>query len=64
MKEKFRIVILSLTIAIFITFYVVRLFAFLYNVPATISVKSRAAIEQPHLRAETKRLERYGNKLR
>ena len=60
MKEKFRRLILSATIALFISYYFVRLFIFLYTLPnTTSSIKSRPVIEQAHMRAELKRKQRH-----
>ena len=61
MKEQFRRVILSATLALVIVYYFVRLFSVLYVFPAQTSIKSRPAIEQAHLKAEEKRLQRYEN---
>ena len=59
MKDKFRRIILSATVAIFITYYAVRMFGVLYAfVPNQVSIKSRPAVEQAHLKAEEKRLVR------
>jgi hypothetical protein len=55
MKEQFRRVILSATLALVIVYYFVRLFSVLYVFPAQTSIKSRPAIEQPHLKSELKR---------
>ena len=61
MKEQFRRVILSATLALVIVYYFVRVFSVLYVFPAQMSIKSRPAIEQAHLRAEERRLQRYEN---
>lgn len=57
-KESIYAAILTVVVV----YYCIRLFSFIYLVPQMVNVvdiKSRPAIEQPHIRAELKRKQKH-----
>ncbi len=65
MKQETKEIVYALLVTVVIAYYCIRLFSFLYLVPqsiTTMDIKSRPAIEQPHLKSELKRHVRHESK--
>lgn len=65
MKQETKDTVYALVITVVILYYCIRLFSFLYLIPhsgAGMNIKSRPAIEQPHLKSELKRHVRHESK--
>lgn len=58
MKQETKETVYALILTTVILYYCIRMFSFLYLIPHAITapnIKSRPAIEQPHLQSELKR---------
>lgn len=62
MTQDKKETIYAAILTVLVVYYCIRLFSFIYLIPQVVSVadvKSRPAIEQPHIRAELKRKQRH-----